>query len=110
VLSWSLLTLDDRDDDAPADLVDADVLVETGRVERLQGLVDLHGVEPLARTEAEIAADGIGVDPLVALHVDRLGIGDSGHREAGDERDCRGCESQAHHDRDPPENPHPIHA
>ena len=50
---------------------DADVLEQAGGVERLQALVDLEGVEPAARSGPEIGADGLGLDPLVALHDDR---------------------------------------
>ena len=56
-----------------AGLVDAHVLEQAGGVERLQRLVDLVGVEPLARAGAEIGADGVGFDPAVAFDDDRRG-------------------------------------
>ena len=64
--------LDDRDDQTAAGVVDADVGKQAGRVKRLQAFVDFHGAEPAARTGAEIGAHGVGLDPAVALHDDRI--------------------------------------
>src|SRR5262245_14499819 len=69
--------LDYRDDQPPALDRGTDLLEQAGGVKPLDTLVDLKGVESAARAGLEIGTDGIGLDPLVALHHDRadLGIG-----------------------------------
>ena len=63
--------LDHRHDQPAAGLVDAHVLEQAGGVERLERLIDLVAVEPPARTEPEIGADGLGFDAPVAFDDDR---------------------------------------
>ena len=58
------------------------VLEQTGGIERLHAFVDLECVEAAARSRPEVGADGLGLDPLVALDDDgtdrrRLSIGDA---------------------------------
>src|SRR5262245_5045261 len=60
--------LDHRDDQPPALDAGTDLLKQAGGVKRLHALVDLECVEPAARPGLEVGADGIGFDPLVALH------------------------------------------
>jgi hypothetical protein len=63
-------------DQPAARLVDAHVLEQAGGVERLERLVDLVAVEPLARIEPEIGADGLRLDAAVAFDDDGRGLGD----------------------------------
>ncbi len=56
-----------RDDHFAAGLGNVDVLEQARRVERLEGSVDLGGVEMLARGHFEIRADGVGFDAAVTL-------------------------------------------
>ena len=62
---------DHRDDHAAAVPGRAHVLEQAGGEQRLDALVDLDGVEPLARADAEIGADRIALDPAVAFDHDR---------------------------------------
>src|SRR5262249_55811818 len=62
--------LDHRDDHTAAGLVDPHVLKETGGVERLEAGVDARGVETVGPGAAEIRADGLRLDPPVALDDD----------------------------------------
>src|SRR5262249_10365003 len=48
-----------------------DILEQTGGNERLHAFVDLEGVQLTAWSRPEIGADGVGLDPLVALDDDR---------------------------------------
>src|SRR6202040_1559375 len=64
---------DHRDDEPAARLGDADVLEQPRGVKRLEGGVDLGGVDALAWRDFEISADGIGFDTAVALDDDRGG-------------------------------------
>ena len=71
--------VDDRvfhhgDDQPAAGLVDPHVLEQAGGVQRLERLVDLVAVEPLAGIEPEIGADGIGLDAAIAFDDDRGAI------------------------------------
>ena len=50
-------------------------------IQRLHAFVDLEGVEPAARAGPEIGANGIGLDPPVALDDDRVD-GRLAHRRA----------------------------
>jgi hypothetical protein len=102
--------LDDRHDDAPAALADLYVLIEAGGVKRLQRLVDLDGVDPLALPDPEIAADGFGLDALVPAHFDLLRLRDLRRDNAdSDDQDGR-RQRQPQNDRHPPEIPQLIHA
>ena len=49
----------------------ANVLEQAGGIKRLHAFVDLEGVKLAAGSRPEIGADGVGLDPLVALDHDR---------------------------------------
>ncbi len=84
-------SLDHGHDQPAAGLGDADVLEQTGGVERLEGSVDLGGIETFAWHELEVGADRIGFDAAVALHDNRTGV--RGRRRTGTpDRFRRGAE------------------
>ena len=60
----------DLDDQRRARLVDADVGKQPGREQPLHGLVDVGVRKRLAGRDVEIAANRLGIDPLIALNFD----------------------------------------
>src|SRR4029450_11537852 len=70
----------DGDDQRPALTVGTDVLKKTGGDQRLDAFIDFEGAQLPIWPWAEIGADGVSLDPLIALHNDgaddwRLSIG-----------------------------------
>src|SRR4029450_20870 len=70
----------DRDDQPPALDAGTDVLEKTRGDQRLDAFIDFEGTQLPIRPWAEIGADGVSLDPLIALHNDgaddgRLSIG-----------------------------------
>ena len=65
--------LDHVDHQTAAGVLDAHVREQAGGIKRLDAVVDLRRTELAARTGLEIGADGIGLDPAVALHDHRIG-------------------------------------
>ncbi len=63
--------LDDRDDHTVSLEGRADVGEQAGREQRLDTVVDLERVQPLARADAEIGANRLAFDPAVTLNYDR---------------------------------------
>src|SRR5205814_3376980 len=62
--------LDHRDDHTVALECRAHVGKQTGRVERLDALVDLQRIEPLTGADAEVGANRIAFDAAIAFHND----------------------------------------
>ena len=60
----------DLDHQGPAGLTDTHVGEQAGREQALHRLVDVRVGKLLARRDADVAADGCGVDALVATHFD----------------------------------------
>ena len=62
--------LDNGHDGRAADEIDADVLEETGREQRLDRAIGLAAVELVANLELKIRANGLRLDAAIALDVD----------------------------------------
>ncbi len=85
-----------------AGLRDADILKQAGGIKRLQGGIDLGGVEMLAGRYLEVGAHRIGIDAAVALDDDgacsHAGIGRRRNGNARPKPTKHQPEEQAGHD------------
>ena len=87
---------------------DPDVLEQAGRVEPLEGRVDLGRVQPLAGSDAEIGANRIRLDTAVAFDIDAQRLRDGnirGHDRPHDRAEDQHAE-QGSCDPNPPQHLH----